>query len=79
MKVMFLLLPVLFLLNTTTATSQVVEKEYHQRMKWWDDCLLGMFLHWGIYSICGGEYNGEDHGKKMGQASAEWVYFKANH
>lgn len=54
------------------------EEAYHARMKWWDDGRLGMFLHWGVYSTYGGEYRGEDYGKEMGNASAEWIYLKAN-
>ncbi|MEN8230983.1 MAG: alpha-L-fucosidase, partial [Bacteroidota bacterium] len=54
------------------------ESEYHARMKWWDDARLGMFLHWGIYSMYGGEYNGTDYGKEVGNASAEWIYLRAN-
>jgi alpha-L-fucosidase len=46
-------------------------------MKWWDDGRLGMFLHWGVYSTFGGEYNGRDYGKEMGNASAEWIYLKS--
>ena len=53
-------------------------EKYHERMKWWNDGRLGMFLHWGVYSTYGGEYEGMDHGKEMGQASAEWIYLKAN-
>lgn len=59
-------------------TAQETEKEFHKRMKWWDDGRLGMFLHWGVYSNFGGEYNGRDFGKEVGQASAEWIYLKSN-
>ena len=58
--------------------AQESEQAYHQRMKWWDDGRLGMFLHWGVYSNFGGEYNGSDYGKEVGQASAEWIYLKSN-
>ena len=51
---------------------------YHQRMQWWKDGRLGMFLHWGVYSTFGGEYNGRDYGKESGHASAEWIYLKSN-
>lgn len=49
-----------------------------ERMKWWEDARLGMFIHWGVYSEYGGEYNGTDHGKEMGGASAEWIYLTAD-
>jgi alpha-L-fucosidase len=58
--------------------AQESEDAFHARMKWWDDGRLGMFLHWGVYSTYGGEYAGEDYGKEMGNASAEWIYLKAN-
>ncbi len=28
------------------------------RMEWWREARLGMFIHWGLYSIPAGEYNG---------------------
>ena len=28
------------------------------RMKWWSDARFGMFIHWGIYSVPAGEWNG---------------------
>lgn len=37
-----------------------------RRMQWWDDATFGMFIHWGIYSVPAGEYNGKGGG-------AEWI------
>jgi alpha-L-fucosidase len=28
------------------------------RMEWWRDATFGMFIHWGLYAIPAGEYNG---------------------
>lgn len=28
------------------------------RMAWWRDARFGMFIHWGVYSVPGGEYKG---------------------
>src|SRR5579862_6827139 len=28
------------------------------RMKWWREARFGLFIHWGLYSISGGEWNG---------------------
>ena len=42
-------------------------------MEWWRDARFGMFIHWGLYSIQGGEWKGKDYGKEQGGASAEWV------
>ncbi len=29
------------------------------RMEWWRDARFGMFIHWGLYSIPAGEWNGD--------------------
>ncbi|MFC7338744.1 alpha-L-fucosidase [Haloferula chungangensis] len=42
-------------------------------MEWWRDARYGMFIHWGLYSIAGGEWQGKDYGKEQGGASAEWL------
>ena len=31
-----------------------------QRMKWWEDARFGMFIHWGLYSIPAGTWNGQE-------------------
>ena len=28
-----------------------------RRMQWWREARFGMFIHWGIYSVPGGEWN----------------------
>ena len=42
-------------------------------MEWWRDARFGMFIHWGLYSVQGGEWKGKDYGKEQGGASAEWL------
>ncbi|TKC09573.1 alpha-L-fucosidase [Pedobacter frigoris] len=37
-----------------------------KRMQWWDDATFGMFIHWGLYAVPAGEYNGKGGG-------AEWI------
>lgn len=32
------------------------------RMKWWREARFGMFIHWGLYSVGGGKWNGQDCG-----------------
>jgi len=29
------------------------------RMKWWHEARFGMFIHWGVYSVPAGTYNGQ--------------------
>ena len=42
-------------------------------MEWWREARYGMFIHWGLFSIAGGEWKGKDYGKEQGGASAEWL------
>ena len=37
-------------------------KTHEQRIQWWRDAKFGMFIHWGVYSLPGGEWKG----KKVG-------------
>ena len=43
------------------------------KMDWWREARFGMFIHWGLYSIAAGEWEGKDYGKEQGGASAEWL------
>ena len=45
----------------------------NSHMEWWRDARFGMFIHWGLYSVQGGEWKGKDYGKEQGGASAEWL------
>jgi len=63
----------------TTAPRQGTESPITQdeRMQWWREARFGMFVHWGLYSVLGGEWNGKDYGKERGGADAGWVMKKA--
>ncbi|TCC97444.1 alpha-L-fucosidase [Pedobacter psychroterrae] len=70
MKKSILLLTGLVLLTC----SAIAQKNYLQeskadkvkRMQWWTDDTFGMFIHWGLYAVPAGEYNGKGGG-------AEWI------
>ena len=47
-------------------------EQYASKMQWWNAARFGMFVHWGVYSVTGGEYKG-----KMPTNSAEWMMNKA--
>ncbi|MDB5111037.1 MAG: alpha-L-fucosidase [Mucilaginibacter sp.] len=34
-------------------------KTHNERIAWWRDARFGMFIHWGIYSLPGGEWKGK--------------------
>ncbi|MEN6334356.1 MAG: alpha-L-fucosidase [Phycisphaerales bacterium] len=38
------------------------------RMKWWREARFGMFVHWGVYSVPGGIYQGKEIG-----GIGEWI------
>ncbi|MGA1057864.1 MAG: alpha-L-fucosidase [Phycisphaerales bacterium] len=40
-----------------------------ERMAWWREARLGMFIHWGLYSPAGGSWDG----KVYPQHYAEWI------
>ncbi|MGE9270235.1 MAG: alpha-L-fucosidase [Verrucomicrobiales bacterium] len=46
--------------------SQTNIRDHH--MDWWHEAKFGMFIHWGIYSVVGGQYKGQDLPN-----SAEWM------
>ncbi|WP_430934682.1 alpha-L-fucosidase [Saccharicrinis sp. 156] len=72
----------LVLLNSAICQSNhntgMSASDLDERMKWWEDGRFGMFIHWGVYSVFGGEWDGIDHGKEMGGASSEWIYLMAD-
>lgn len=41
----------------------------NERLDWWHDAKFGMFIHWGVYSLYGGVYNG--HQQAYGDAA--WI------
>ena len=44
-----------------------------QRMQWWRQARFGMFIHWGLYAVPAGEYQG-----KQVKGIGEWIMAKAN-
>ena len=33
-------------------------RDHEERMAWWREARFGMFIHWGLYAIPAGEWNG---------------------
>jgi hypothetical protein len=51
--------------------AKVETKEQHdQRMAWWREAKFGMFIHWGLYAIPAGEWNGKIYG-----GISEWIRY----
>ncbi|WP_295650909.1 alpha-L-fucosidase [uncultured Mucilaginibacter sp.] len=59
----FLIITACLLLLFKTTFSQTpaeTEDQRKLRMKWWTEARFGMFIHWGIYSVPAGIYNGKE-------------------
>ncbi len=50
------------------ATIIETPEQQKERMAWWHEAKFGMFIHWGIYSVVGGQYKGKELPN-----SAEWM------
>ena len=61
---------VLLLLSALGIHSQLLSQETKDqreaRMHWWREARFGLFIHWGLYAIPAGEWNGET-------GHAEWI------
>ena len=48
--------------ESATGTTNYMDETPAQRdarLKWWSDARFGMFIHWGLYSVPAGEWNGQ--------------------
>ena len=72
----FLTLLMVLTLLTAFGQTSVQKKPLNdnERMAWWRDAGFGMFIHWGAYSIPGGERNGE-----VCRGGAEWIMDKLDY
>src|SRR5262245_6210200 len=63
------------LLSTVVLASQLSESPaaHNARMQWWREARFGMFIHWGIYSVPAGEYQG-----RRARDVGEWIMSWAN-
>ena len=59
-------------LGLSAAFAQEARQQRDQRMAWWRDARLGMFIHWGLYAIPAGVWQNKDV-KGIG----EWIMFRA--
>lgn len=57
-KIFYLGLAAIFLLNSyrSPVKKETISKD---RMQWWTDAKFGMFIHWGVYSVPAGTYQGK--------------------
>lgn len=66
MKKHFLFLFALFCAAHTLFAQGALTRD--QRMQWWREARFGMFIHWGVYAVPAGTYEGHQIGR-----AAEWI------
>jgi alpha-L-fucosidase len=44
--------------STAPTAPSETRAQYDARMQWWSDARFGLIIHWGLYSIPAGEWNG---------------------
>ena len=49
------------------------EEAKEQRLEWWKDARFGMFIHWGLYAVPAGEWNGQ-----QVEGIGEWIMNRLN-
>jgi len=67
----FLLVSVALFVATACVSARAAGAEQEaQRLKWWRNARFGMFIHWGVYSVPAGVWDGEE-------KYAEWIRHRA--
>ncbi|HSH08779.1 MAG TPA: alpha-L-fucosidase [Oceanipulchritudo sp.] len=66
MKPLYLLIPLILIMAACRTTPppppdylNESPEAFEARMDWWRDATFGMFIHWGLYAVPAGYYNGE--------------------
>ena len=54
-------------------TVQLSDVSRDLRMSWWKDADLGVFVHWGLYSVLGGEWDGQQISASTQPTTSEWI------
>jgi len=75
---LFFILPVIILTNSCRgkvtpvnyAASSMDTSQQTRRIEWWHEAKFGMFIHWGPYSLLGGEWKGK---RPEQGVVAEWI------
>ncbi|WP_036824745.1 alpha-L-fucosidase [Polaribacter sp. Hel1_85] len=75
-KIILVVLVAILTLQTSFGQKRSTKKRLSddERMEWWRDSKFGMFIHWGAYSIIGGE-----RGTKIAGGGAEWAMDKLDY
>ena len=58
--------------NDSSSSSAETKAQLDARMKWWREARFGMFIHWGVYSVPAGTWEG-----KQIPGIGEWIMNRA--
>lgn len=64
--------PVLAQSKPISALKPETKAQRDERMRWWREARFGMFIHWGLYAVPAGEYNGK-RSERIGEWIMEWA------
>jgi alpha-L-fucosidase len=67
-KNIFILLPVCMCIQAMLFAQSTTSNNNDERMRWWREARFGMFIHWGVYAVPAGTYNGQRIGR-----IGEWI------
>jgi len=70
MKKLIITLTAILLLLQGAFAQKVLTKD--ERMPWWREARFGMFIHWGVYSVPAGTWDGRQIG-----GIGEWIMNRA--
>jgi alpha-L-fucosidase len=69
LRLLPLLLSLILLISSTCPAEESAARR-DARMEWWREARFGLFIHWGLYAIPAGEWNGK-------RNYAEWIRHRA--
>jgi alpha-L-fucosidase len=70
---MLMLVPVVGCLSAKKPFLSETQEQHDERMEWWREARFGMFIHWGLYAVPAGQWEG----KEIGGIS-EWIMNSAH-
>lgn len=73
--IIFNLLVIIFLSGISCNNTELKDPE---RMDWWRDARFGLFIHWGLFSIPAGEWDGKSNHEALIRKSAQIPLEKYN-
>jgi alpha-L-fucosidase len=71
----YVIVSILTFVTTGAAAAQTApasRSEGNTRLAWWHEAKFGLFIHWGLYALPGGEWKGKSY-----SGIGEWIMYKA--